>query len=188
MFNKKVLLAAVLLLGTAGGLVACGEEAGNEFEQNTDESQFEEAAMYVIGSHWNGWSESTIKEAEGCKFTKSATIPNCLEIDIVVTEAMMEEADYIGFKFIASNSWTAQYGMEDIDYTKSNDAFKNLYKNEDGTVKDKTSWSEGSSNRSNIEVKAAGTYHVEYYPLNFDNITLPNGNSHSNKFVITYTA
>ncbi len=52
----------------------------------------------------------------------------------------------------------------------------------------KEAFTEGTSNRSNIEVKAAGTYHVEFYPLNFDNITLENGNSHSNKFVITYTA
>lgn len=180
MFNKKALLAAVLLLGTAGGLVACGQDTGNDFEQNTDESQFEEASMYVIGSHWNNWSESTILEAEGCAFTKSATIPNCLEIDIVVTDAMLE--GWVGFKFIASNSWTAQYGMEDIDWTKSNEAFTSQYP--DG----KDAFTEGSSNRSNICPTKAGTYHVEFYPLNFDNIPLANGNSHSNKFVITYKA
>ena len=90
MFKKRNLLAALLLLSTAGGLVACGETSSeptvdNEFEQNTDESMFEEASMYVIGSHWNNWDPATIKEAEGCTFTKSATIPNCLELDVVVT-------------------------------------------------------------------------------------------------------
>ena len=186
MFNKKNLLAALLLLSTAGGLVACGEQptaeptVDNEFEQNTDESMFEEASMYVIGSHWNNWDPGTIKEAEGCAFTKSATIPNCLEIDIVVTEEML--SGWVGFKFIASNSWNAQYGMEDVDFTKSNEAFTSQYPDGKGV------FTEGTSNRCNIEPKLAGTYHVEYYPLNFDNIPLDNGNSHSNKFVITYTA
>ena len=69
MFKKRNLLAALLLLSTAGGLVACGETSSeptvdNEFEQNTDESMFEEASMYVIGSHWNNWDPATIKEAE----------------------------------------------------------------------------------------------------------------------------
>ena len=70
MFNKKNLLAALLLLSTAGGLVACGEQptaeptVDNEFEQNTDESMFEEASMYVIGSHWTSWDPGTIKEAD----------------------------------------------------------------------------------------------------------------------------
>ena len=36
MFNKKALLAAVLLLGTAGGLVACGQETGNEYYVHVD--------------------------------------------------------------------------------------------------------------------------------------------------------
>ena len=31
MFNKKALLAAAILLGTAGGLVACGGEKENPF-------------------------------------------------------------------------------------------------------------------------------------------------------------
>ena len=180
MFNKKVLLAAVLLLGTAGGLVACGQDAGNDFEQNTDTSKFEEASLYVIGSHWNSWGIDTIKEAEGCAFTKSATIPNCLELDIVVTAEMMK--DWVGFKFVVSNSWNAQYGMEDVDWTKSNEGFTSQYPG------GKEQFTEGTSNRNNICPTKAGTYHVEYYPLNFDNFTLANGNSHSNKLVITYTA
>ena len=185
MFNKKNLLAALLLLSTAGGLVACGEQpteeptVDNEFEQNTDESMFEEASMYVIGSHWNNWDPGTIKEAEGCTFTKSATIPNCLEIDVVVTAEML--TGWVGFKFIAGPSWSIQYGMEDIDWTKSNDAFKALFP--DG----KEVFKEGTSNRNNVVATAAGTYHIEYYPLNFESTTLDNGNTHSNKFVVTFT-
>lgn len=200
MFNKKVLLAA-LVMASVSGLVACDNTTptpvpstpevestpvvDDEFVQNTDTSQFEAASMYVVGSHWNSWTPATIQEAEGCAFTASATIPNCLEIDIVVTQEMIDA--WCGFKFIAGPSWNTQYGMEDIDYTRSNDAFKNQYKNEDGSVKEKTSWAEGTGNRSNVEAKLPGTFHIEYYPLNFDSVSLPNGNTHSNKFVVTFT-
>ena len=197
MFNKKVLLAALVMASVSGGLMSCNEvtptptptpvepSVDNEFEQNTDTSQFEAATMYVIGSHWNSWDTATIETAEGCAFTASATIPNCLEIDVVITPEMLVNAEggynFTGFKFIAGPSWNIQYGMEDIDWAKSNDAFKALFAN------GKDAFKEGTSNRSNVEPKAAGTYHIEYYPLNFESTTLDNGNTHSNKFVVTYT-
>ena len=89
--------------------------------------------------------------------------------------------DYCGFKFIASNSWTSQYGMEDINWEKSNKAFTDQF--EGG----KYAFKEGTSNRSNIAPKLAGTYHVEFYALDF---TAENKNStvYTNKFVITYKA
>jgi hypothetical protein len=94
---------------------------------------------------------------------------------------------WCGFKFIAGPSWGAQYGMEDVDFSKSNDAFKNQYVDEEGNVKPKTAWAEGTGNRSNVEAKVPGTFHIEYYFLNFESETLENGNTHSNKFVITFT-
>lgn len=201
MFNKKALLAAVLV-ASFGGLVACDQTPAStpapstpvvestpvvddEFVQNTDTSKFEAATMYVVGSHWNSWTPGTIVEAEGCAFTASETIPNCLEIDIVVTQEMIDA--WCGFKFIAGPSWNTQYGMEDVDFSKSNEAFKNQYVDEEGNVKPKTAWAEGTGNRSNVEAKAPGTFHIEYYPLNFESTTLENGNTHSNKFVITFT-
>ena len=189
MFNKKYLLAT-LVLASVSGLVACGEPTASEepstpvvddeFEQNTDTSLFEAASMYVIGSHWNNWDTATIETAEGCAFTASATIPNCLEIDVVVTAEML--TGWVGFKFIAGPSWSIQYGMEDVDFTKSNAAFTSQFPDGKGV------FTEGTSNRNNVCPTQAGTYHIEYYPLNFESTTIDNGNTHSNKFVVTFTA
>ena len=181
MFNKKALLAAALLLGTAGGLVACGEEPAtsikDEFVQN--ESEFEGYTMYVIGSDWNSWNVATVNENAACTFTKSATKPNVFEITLEVTEAMVKAG--CGFKFVASNSWTSQYGMEDINFEASNKGFTDQFK--DG----KYAFKEGTGNRSNISPKLAGTYHVEFHALDFT-AEDKNQTTYTNKFVITYTA
>lgn len=185
MFNKKVLLAAVLLLGTAGGLVSCGEE---EFEQNTGEYVAPEETMYVVGSHWNGWwSQDAIKAGpeQGTAFTRSATNSNIYEIDLVVTAEMA--AGWVGFKFTASAGWDVQFGMEDVDYEGCNQAFLDVIK-----AKDKTTLTGPSSNRSNVEfadgAKIAGTYHIEYNPFNFESTATDNGaGNYGEKFTIEFT-
>lgn len=177
MFNKKLLLSALLLVSLAG-VAGCANtttpDTGDDFEQNTDTSLFEPATMYVVGSNWNSWTPATIETAEGCAFEKSADTPNCLEIDITIETSGQ-------FKFIAGPSWSTQYGMEDVDFEKSNQAFK------DAIGKDKSEFKEGTGNRSNIEISVPGSLHIEYYPLNFDTVQLDNGNTHSFKFVIEFT-
>lgn len=185
MFNKKVLLAAVLLLGTAGGLVACG---GDEFEQNTNEYVAPEETMYVVGSHWNGWwSEDAIKAGpeQGTAFTRSEKNSNIYEIDLVVTAEMA--AGWVGFKFTAQAGWAVQYGMEDVDYDGCNKAFLDII-----AKPNKNDLTGPSSNRSNIEFKSganvAGTYHIEYSPFNFASTTVDNGaGTYGEKFTIQFT-
>ena len=100
MFNKKLLLSALLLVSLAG-VAGCANtttpDTGDDFEQNTDTSLFEPATMYVVGSNWNSWTPATIETAEGCAFEKSADTPNCLEIDITIETSGQ-------FKFIAGPS------------------------------------------------------------------------------------
>lgn len=186
MFNKKVLLAAVLLLGTAGGLASCGEE---EFEQNTGEYVAPEETMYVVGSHWNGWwGEANVAAgpAEGTAFTRSTEDSNVYEYDLVITSEMA--SGWVGFKFTASAGWGTQYGMEDVDYAGCNQAFLDII-----AKPNKNDLTGPSSNRSNIEFKnggaeIVGTYHIEYRPFNFASTAVDNGaGTYGEKFTIEFT-
>lgn len=189
MFNKKALLAAVLLLGTAGGLVACGD---NEFEQNTGEYVAPEETMYIVGSHWNNWWGDNDKDGkldqpvqEEFKFTRSAKNSNIYEIDLVVTAEMA--AGWVGFKFTAQPGWAVQYGMEDVDYDGCNKAFLDII-----AKPNKNDLTGPSSNRSNVEFKSganvAGTYHIEYSPFNFASTAVDNGaGTYGEKFTIQFT-
>ena len=178
MFNKKLLLGALAVLGTTAALIGCSTEP--EFEQNTSSYEVPEETMYIIGSHWNSWTPATIAEAEpSCRFTRSAEDPNIYEIDVTVTQAMIDA--WCGFKFIAGNSWSVQFGMEDVDFENSNAAFRAAHGN-------KEDYKKGSSDRSNIEVKTPGTYHIEYNPFNFASVETDNGaGNYTCKFVIEFT-
>ncbi len=180
MFNKtKVLLCSLAVLGGLG-LVACNQQPDerDSFEQNTNKFEANEE-MYIIGSHWHGWDNiKTIKEANpSCRFTRVTS--NEYTFDAVVTADMVANGANAEFKFIASNSWNVQYGMEDVDFDECNAAFKALFPD-----KTKESWNQGSSNRSNVTVNKAGTYHISYDPYNFKT----DDAGRSFKFVIDFTA
>lgn len=168
---KKILLVGGALLLLAG----CSKPAEPEFEQNEDPI-VEGFTMYIIGSHWNNWDTKTIKEANpSCAFTYDEET-KLYVYDATITEEML--TGWVGFKFISSNSWDSQYGMEDVDYSICNDTFTTM-------VGDKTQYKEGTGNRSNIVATVAGTYHITYNPADFRSDTLDNGNTHGYKFGIT---
>ena len=168
---KKILLVGGALLLLAG----CSKPAEPEFEQNED-PVIEGFSMYIIGSHWNNWDTKTIKEANpSCAFTYDEKT-KLYVYDATITEEML--TGWVGFKFISSNSWDSQYGMEDVDYSICNDTFKTM-------VGDKAQYTKGASDRSNIVATVAGTYHITYNPADFRSDTLDNGNTHSYKFGIT---
>ena len=94
---------------------------------------------------------------------------------------------WVGFKFTTSAGWGTQYGMEDVSYEECNEDFLNIIK-----VKDKTTLTGPTSNRSNVEfadgAATAGTYHIEYRPFNFESVEVEGGaGTLSKKFTIKFT-
>lgn len=178
MFKK----AKLLLLGAAAlvSLVGCGQSqdhSGSEDEFDQNDSEFDGFEMYVVGSHWNSWTPATIKEAEGCKFEKQEG--TAVQVwTATITQEMVDA--WCGFKFISDSSWSSQFGMEDVNYDKSNQEFIDM-------VGAKENFHEGTSNRNNIVVTKPGTIKVEYDPLNYDAVetTLT---TYTNKFAVTFTA
>lgn len=178
MFKK----AKLLLLGAAAlvSLVGCGESQkevcspDDEFCQNENPT-VQGFEMYVIGSHWNSWDPATIKSAEGCAFAKQSD--GTYIWSATITQEMVDA--WCGFKFIADNSWGSQYGMEDVNYNKSNDAFKEM-------VGEKSNYVKGTSDRSNIEIKKAGTVEVVFDPANFES-EQTTATTYTNKFAVTFT-
>lgn len=185
MFNKK----ALLLLGCAFLLVGCGTPStpaddGMDYEQNSN-PQITESEMYIIGSHWNSWTPETIKEADpSCKFTK--TDAGLYEYTATIDSTLVGQ--WVGFKFIGTNSWSEQYGQEDIDIESCNDAYKTLIGYTDRAAYEATV-KEGVTNRTNvinttIDASYVGTYKITYNPFNFKSTgDLPYGY----KFVIDFT-
>lgn len=166
-------IAAILLLaGCGGGQPSTGDD---DFDQNKV-PHGQGIEMYVIGTYWNSWNTATIKEASGCAFKKD-TSTGFYTVDLTITDEMV--AGNAEFKFIATNSWSDQYGMEDVNWEGSNDAFKNQYPG-----KTKHDWHEGKGNRSNIKVVTAGSWHIEYNPANFTGEEVE-GVALSNKFTIS---
>lgn len=173
-------LAALLLLAGCGGQGTTNDN-DDDFNQNKD-PHGQGFTMYVVGSDWNNWDPPTITEAEGCAFKKDEAT-GLYTIDLVITEEMAAVDRFCAFKFISSNSWSSQYGMEDLNWEKCDDTFKNQYKEKNPDLK-KTYWHEGTSNRSNIEAYVAGTWHIEYNPANFTSEEV-DGVPYTNKFTIT---
>lgn len=174
--------AKLLLIGAAAlvSLVGCGTKTEtctdeDEFCQN-DNPTIQGIEMYVVGSHWNSWDPSTIKDAEGCSFKKQSD--GTYTWSATITQEMVDA--WCGFKFIADNSWSSQYGMEDVNYEKSNDAFKEM-------VGEKENFKEDTKNRSNVVVTKAGTIEIEYDPTNFTS-EQTSATTYTNKFAVTFTA
>lgn len=182
------LFGAVLMLASVS---AC--DSGTKWEQNSNSFEKPENAMYIIGSSWNSWAPDTIKEANpSCKFSDVADSETKV-FTVEITEELNKA--WWGFKFISSNAWADQYGAEDVDFEKCNDAFKALFKNEDGTLMTyadyQVKFAEGKSNRSNISLSGVegcvGTYKITYDPYNFETITGAK-TEYSHKFVIDFAA
>lgn len=171
MFKMK----KILLVGGALFLLAGCTPAEPEFEQNED-PVIEGFSMYIIGSHWNKWKPESIKEADpSCAFTYDEAT-KLYVYDATITDEMVKGE--IAFKFISSNAWASQYGMEDIDYSICNDTFKTM-------VGDKAKYTKGASDRSNIVATVAGTYHITYNPADFRSDTIKDGVTHTYKFGIS---
>lgn len=195
MFNKK----ALLLVASAFMLMGCTTPAetpstpaaddGMDYEVNEDVETVP-FDMYIIGSHWNSWSESTIYDADpSCKFEKDAETGK-LVYTAVVTEDMA--GSWVGFKFIATNTWTEQYGAEDIDIENCNQAYKDLIGYTDRAAYEAVN-KEGTSNRTNvinttIDETYVGTYKITYDPINFKSTTNEADTPYSYKFTIEFTA
>ena len=196
---KKLFIGLFVLLGMFS-LVACG---GQEDEQTQDpatvypEDEFEQnpetfvpdIKMWVVGSHWNGWDPTTLTDAQAfVKDENSAGLDTKYVYTVTVDQAMIDA--WCGFKMVGALGWSPQYGMEDVDFEKSNQAFIDMIgdKNEDGVcdAKDKYGFAEGVSNRNNIVVTTPGTLVIEYYPYNFASEEV-NGVPYACKFVVTFT-
>lgn len=143
MFKKR----ALVVLLAAGLLAGCNQPKtdGMDYEQATDvpTSPYE---MYVVGSHFNSWTPDTIKATDNFKF-QPVTGTSKLSYEITITQAMHDE--WFGFKFIESNSWSVQYGMEDVDIENCNQAFKTLIGFTTVEAYRET-YKEGKGNRSNV--------------------------------------
>lgn len=189
---KKLFIGLFVLLGLFA-LVSCGEEEApaDEFEQN-EETFVPDINMWVVGSHWNSWDPTTLDKANpSCAFVKDETsegLNTKYTYTLTVDQAMIDA--WCGFKMVGALGWSPQYGMEDVDFEKSNQAFLDMVgdKNEDGVcdAKDKYAFAEGVSNRNNIVVTAPGTLVIEYYPYNFAAEEVE-GVPYSCKFVVTFT-
>ena len=189
MFKKVLALFGTMLM--LASVSAC--DSDTQWELNSNSFVKPENAMYIVGSHWNNWADKTIKEAEpSCKFSDVADSETK-----VYTVNITSEVNSVswGFKFISSNEYTDNYGAEDVDFEKCNDAFKALFKNEDGTQMTysdyKSKFTNDKKNRSNIALSevdgCVGTYKITYDPYNFESITGAK-TTYSHKFVIDFTA
>lgn len=131
MFNKKALLAAAILLGTAGGLIACGEtpEDPNEFGQNTtfvpEEEPTEDPHVWGLVGSFEGWGKADVMLEKGADGKSSVTYT------LAANDAVKVRAD---------KAWDLSYGY---------DALANAAEME-GLL---TSSSDG-----NVVVLVAGTY------------------------------
>lgn len=163
--KKKILLLGITALACLS-LASCGDD-DQSFDQTSATGSG--ISMYIIGSHWNNWTTDTIKEASdpSCTFTKNSS--GYFEYTATVTTEMA--SGLWGFKFIASNSWSDQYGIEDVDFANCNQAFKDV------VGADTETFTGSTTNRGNITKSSSyagtgvGTYKIVYDPTNFDSET-----------------
>ena len=197
---KKLFIGLFVLLGLFT-LASCGQEEkadtdlpdipaaeDGEFDQN-EETYVPDINMWVVGSHWNSWDPTTLgAEQAFVKDETSAGLDTKYTYTVVVTQEMIDA--WCGFKMVGALGWSPQYGMEDVDFEKSNQAFLDMVGdvNEDGVCdkNDKYFFHEGTSNRNNIVVTTPGTLVIEYYPYNFASETV-NDVPYACKFVVTFT-
>lgn len=194
---KKLFLFALSALALVG-LASCGNEKPtndpSDFDQNQEEIK-PDIHMFIVGSHWNSWTpdyDKISKANPSCEFVLDETSSG-LNTKYVFTATVTQEMidAWCGFKFVGTEGWSTQYGMEDVDFSKSNKAFLEQVvgdKNEDGKCdeNDKYTFKEGTSNRNNIVAAAPGTYVIEYYPYNFASETKDDV-PYSFKFAVQFT-
>ena len=192
----KKLIAFVFAAFAVLGLVSCGKQDNptDDFGQNNDEF-VANIEVFIVGSHWNSWTPDYDKISvanPSCKFVKDEKSVG-LETKYVYTATVTQEMidAWCGFKFVSISGWGTQWGMEDIDFEKSNEAFlKQIVGDADknGTIdkNDKYAYHEGTSNRNNVVATKPGTYVIEYYPYNFASETV-NDVPYSCKFAVQFT-
>ena len=192
---KKLFIGLFALLSLFT-LVACSEKNSeektpvdpNEFEQN-EETFVPDINMWVVGSHWNSWDPTTLGDAQAfVKDENSVGLDTKYTFTLTVTQEMIDASCV--FKFVGAKGWNVQFGMEDIDYSKCNQAFIDMIgdKNEDGKcdAQDKYFFHEGTGNRNNVVVGQPGTLVIEYYPYNFASEEV-DGVPYSCKFAVQFT-
>lgn len=214
MVNKitKLLLLPLCAAAVLGAAVGCGgtsSSSEDEFDVNSNPVR-DNFDMWIVGSDWANWTPEDVGKEQQFERQSDGTYK------YTVTITTEKDESWWGFKFIAGNTWTSQFGMEDIDYEKCNDAFKELVKTTTVTEDDtdgvttyeeyKAKWKEGTGNRSNVSFcqnkktvtkeddtteevfthVGAGTYDIIYNPSNFESIEA-NSTTYSHKFVINFT-
>ncbi len=179
MFKKR----ALVVLLAAGLLAGCNQPRtdGMDYEQATDvpTTPYE---MYVIGSHFNSWDPGTIKDTNNFKF-QTVTGTSKLAYEITITQAMHDE--WFGFKFIESNAWTVQYGMEDVDIENCNSAFKTLIGFTTVEAYRET-YHEGKSNRSNVAPASSSLTVGAKLKITYDPFNYKADGDYSYHFVLDY--
>lgn len=191
--KRKFILGALSLAACFSifGLAACDSSSdGDEFEENVD-PEVEKPAMYVVGGIAvdGNWTPAKVVENTANAFTLDATSEG-LNTKLTYTVTLTESQVPVEFKFIGDGSWNNQYGLEDVDFEASNEAFLisvgDLNSDGEYNKEDKYSKQGSTSNRTNIAVTDPGTYVIDYYPYNFASEEV-NGTTYSSKFVITAT-
>lgn len=152
MFNKK----GLMLLGVAlMGLAACTPASNPEddfFEQNSNSFDVPVLKLSIVGSNWANWNPADAAKDEKLCFTM---------VDSSLYELKgVEVKPGDMFKFVQDGAWAVQYGMEDLNWEKSN--VGELFGD-----KKMGDWHEGATNRSNVEPKVAGTLDIQFMPYEF---------------------
>lgn len=218
MVNKitKLLLLPLCAAAVLGAAVGCGGTSSStssedEFDVNSNPGT-EGFNMWIVGSAWSNWTPDEV--TDDLKFTN---VTGTAKLTYTVTISAADDENWWGFKFVGQKSWNpSQFGMEDIDYEKCNDAFKELVKTTTITEDDtdgvttyeeyKAKWKAPTSNRSNVSFcqnkktvtkeddtteevfthVGAGTYKFTYDPLNFESESA-NETTYSHKIVVEFT-
>lgn len=197
MVNKitKLLLLPLCAAAVLGAAVGCGGTSSStssedEFDVNSNPGT-EGFNMWIVGSAWGNWAPDKVTDDLQFK-----NVTGSAKLTYTVTISAADDENWWGFKFVGQKSWNpSQFGMEDIDYEKCNDAFKTLVKDAEGVnnyTEYKAKWKEGTSNRSNVSFSqkenhiGAGTYKFTYDPLNFDSESA-NETTYSHKIVVEFT-
>jgi len=152
MFKKKGLLvlgAALLVVG----VTSCGSNViddGNDYD--VSDTVGKDLVLSVIGSGdtYGNWdAAATGADGSAQRFTKIYST----HYQFTCTAKVEDE-----FKVHQDTAWTSQYGVEDMDWTKSTTGIVT------GTSDDYT---EGASNRSNFKLLKGGAMTIDFYPYYF---------------------
>lgn len=152
--KKSLLLASMAALMLVGGVVGCDNnqtqgDDGMEYEQSKTEGEDAQLSVVGAGTKFAEWDPAKSLQTESCKFTKVSSYEYTFSCEVVVGDT---------FKVVDGGSWATQYGVEDMDWTKSTTGIV------EGEEADYTG---NTSNRSNFVMQIAGTLTIKCNPLNF---------------------